>query len=271
MPRQKATERNGTGRGRLLHAPRFVGRDDEFATVTAALASPPAVVLIEGEAGIGKSRLVREYLARTEAVALVAACPPFRRPHTLGPVADALRQATGRVRDLGLSSLAGALRPLFPEWAADLPPAPEPAEDATAARHRLFCALAELSGRLGVTLIVAEDAHWADEATLEFLLFLAARPAANGPAGAATGSALGRPAPWSPARSPVPTARPSTAPWWPASATRRRPLSPATAACTRCSPRPPAASSSPPRLPATHHRPKPPLSPPDRSARSTSG
>jgi len=54
---------------------------------------------------------------------------------------DAIRQAAGSPRQLGLSGLAGALRPLFPEWSADLPPAPEPAEDATAARHRLFRAL----------------------------------------------------------------------------------------------------------------------------------
>jgi DNA-binding CsgD family transcriptional regulator len=49
----------------------------------------------------------------------------------------------------------------------------EPAEDATAARHRLFQALVELLCSLDVTLLVVEDMHWADEATLEFLLFLA--------------------------------------------------------------------------------------------------
>jgi hypothetical protein len=137
------------------------------------------VVLIEGEAGIGKSRLVQEYLASAEGGALVACCPPFGRPHTLGPVADAFHQATDGVRGLGLSGLAGALRSLFPEWVAGLPPAPEPTEDATAARHRLFRALAELASCLGVSVIVAEDAHWADEATLEFLLFLASSPAAR--------------------------------------------------------------------------------------------
>src|SRR5262249_45008848 len=106
---------------------------------------------------------------------MVAACPPFRRPCTLSPVVDAIRQATGSPRELGLSGLAGALRPLFPEWSADLPPAPEPAEDATAARHRLFRALDELLGCLGVTALVVEDVHWADEATLEFLVFLSAQ------------------------------------------------------------------------------------------------
>jgi DNA-binding CsgD family transcriptional regulator len=176
MPRQEVTERNGPGCLAPVCAPGFVGRDAQLAALASALAAPPAVVLIEGEAGIGKSRLVREYLAAGNQVALVACCPPFRRPHTLGPVADALRQVAWDVRGLQLSALAGALRSLFPEWADGLPPAPEPAEDATAARHRLFRALAEIIGRLGVTVIVAEDAHCADEATLEFLLFLASGP-----------------------------------------------------------------------------------------------
>jgi predicted ATPase len=177
---QTAADRSVAGTLSLVRAPGFVGRSRELAALTGALAGSPAVVLIEGEAGIGKSRLVREYLAspggRARTVLLVT-CPPFRQPHTLGPVAAAIRQAASDgARGLGLSGLAGALRPLFPEWSGDLPPVPEPAEDASAARHRVFAALAELLGRLGVSLLVVEDAHWADEASLEFLLYLAAGP-----------------------------------------------------------------------------------------------
>jgi DNA-binding CsgD family transcriptional regulator len=196
MSPQRVTGRNSAGRAPLVDAPGFVGRHRELADLTSALASPPAVVLIEGEAGIGKSRLVREYLAGLDEPALVACCPPFQRPHTLGPLTDALRQAAGRLATLRLSGLAGALRPLFPEWSAALPPALEPAEDATAARHRLFRALAELIDGLGVRVVVTEDAHWADEATLEFLLFLASRPASlAGPAkpGDGTGDRPGPP------------------------------------------------------------------------------
>ncbi|MEH0981389.1 ATP-binding protein [Micromonospora sp. CPCC 205556] len=43
--------------------PRFVGRDREVAALGGALGQPPAVVLIDGEAGIGKTRLLREFLA----------------------------------------------------------------------------------------------------------------------------------------------------------------------------------------------------------------
>ncbi|MET8748011.1 hypothetical protein [Streptomyces sp. NPDC004728] len=89
---------------------------------------------------------------------------------------DAIRSATEDVARLGLSGLAGALRPLFPEWASALPPAPDLAEDAAAARHQLFRAIEEILVGLEVGLLAVEDVHWAYEATLEFLLFLASRP-----------------------------------------------------------------------------------------------
>ncbi|HZC73916.1 MAG TPA: AAA family ATPase, partial [Jatrophihabitans sp.] len=171
------TARSGdVGRPQPIRSPSFVGRQAELAALAEALHGPRAVVLIEGESGIGKSRLLREFLAGATACglgALLAVCPPFREPFTLGPVVDALRQATDSVQGLTLSPLAGALRPLFPEWAAQLPPALEPAEDATAARHRLFRAIVELLDCLRVRTLIVEDVHWADEATLEFLLFLA--------------------------------------------------------------------------------------------------
>jgi DNA-binding CsgD family transcriptional regulator/tetratricopeptide (TPR) repeat protein len=173
------TDRAVTSDSRVrIRLPRFVGRDQEMAALDRALTAAPAVILVEGEAGIGKSRLITEYLAAGPGErlrVLRAACLPFRPPHTLGPLVDALRDLTEGVAGLRLSPLAGALRSLFPEWAGELPAAPQPAEDATAARHRLFRALAELIERLRVALVIVEDVHWADEATLEFLLFLTAR------------------------------------------------------------------------------------------------
>ncbi|MFC0504913.1 helix-turn-helix transcriptional regulator [Micromonospora costi] len=161
-----------------LSVPRFVGRTRELLALGEALGQPPVVILLEGEAGIGKTRLLREFLAAPsegERRALVGACPPLREPYTLGAVVDAVREGVGNGSDLRLSGLGGALRPLFPEWAANLPPAPEPLEDATAARHRLFRAFVELLSRLDVAVLALEDVHWADEATLEFLLFLVSR------------------------------------------------------------------------------------------------
>lgn len=175
-------------------SPRFVGREDELRDVRDALTPgrPAALVVVEGEAGVGKSRLVREALAAREGQAgrdgrevrgahgggtLIAVCPPFRDALTFGPVIDAVRDARpAGPAGLGLSALAGVLRPLLPEWADDLLPAPEPLPDPGAARHRLLRALAELLDRMSVRVLVVEDVHWADDATLDFLLFLTTRP-----------------------------------------------------------------------------------------------
>ena len=154
-----------------ISGPAFIGRERELIDLRHALARPPAVVLVEGEAGIGKTRLLQEVLAGSRA--LVATCPPLREPFTLGPLIDAVRNA--ELGSLRLSPLTGALRPFLPEWAAELPPAPEQLDDGTAARHRVFRALAELLEALGIELLVVEDAHWADDTTLDFLLFLQSR------------------------------------------------------------------------------------------------
>ncbi|MEY9935498.1 DNA-binding CsgD family transcriptional regulator/tetratricopeptide (TPR) repeat protein [Catenulispora sp. GP43] len=215
MDRRSAEDDQQAGASHLtrIGTPRFIGREAELTRAVRALLAPPALVLVEGEAGIGKSRLVRETLAAfrarmsaaadatvaadataaTDASAapateppateppatepLVAVCPPFREPLTLGPIVDAAREQCSDVSGLGLSALAGTLRPLFPEWSEALPPAPEPLSDPGAARHRLIRALAELLDRLGVSVLVVEDVHWADEATMDFLLFLATRRA----------------------------------------------------------------------------------------------
>jgi DNA-binding CsgD family transcriptional regulator len=156
----------------------FVGRERECAALCAALAHEPAMVLVEGEAGIGKTRLLREVLTQPAGdgrVNLLAGCPPFREPHTLAPIVDAVRASTDQIRHLALSPLAGALRPLFPEWSDHLPPMPEPLDDIRAAQYRLFRALLELLRCLDVRVLAVEDLHWADDATVEFLLFLTNR------------------------------------------------------------------------------------------------
>ncbi len=165
-----------------LLIPDFVGRERESRLLREAVSSPRALVLIEGEAGIGKSRLLLESLRSLSALRghmLTAVCPPMREPFTLGPIVEALRQASDQLSGLRLSGLQGVLRPLFPEWSENLPPMPEPAEDATASRHRVFRALMELIESLDLRVLLVEDVHWADEATLEFLLSVASLPKAR--------------------------------------------------------------------------------------------
>lgn len=159
-----------------VRVPALVGRDREREQLGRALVEP-CVVLVEGGAGVGKSRLVRELLAVApdRSRFAVGACPPFRESPTLGPIVEALRSYRDTVAGLELTPLAGALRGLFPEWAAHLPPAPEPLTEPSAVQHRLFRALAELVDVLDLTALVVEDVHWTDPATIEFLLFLLGR------------------------------------------------------------------------------------------------
>jgi DNA-binding CsgD family transcriptional regulator/tetratricopeptide (TPR) repeat protein len=158
-----------------LAVPRLVGRARDLAILDRALDERSGLAVVAGEAGIGKTRLLQELLSRRREKALLAVCPPYLEPYTLGPVIDAVRRVADRVAGLPLTGLAGALRPVFPEWAEQLPPAPEMLPDAAAARHRLLRALGELIDTLGVELVVVEDAHWADQTTLELLLLLQAR------------------------------------------------------------------------------------------------
>lgn len=162
--------------GRSAASPALVGRSAELELLVGSLVDPPAIAFVEGEAGIGKSRLVRECL-QSPAVAdlevLMVTCPPMTEPFPLGPVVDGLRRLRPRLGELELSPLAGALRPLFPEWADRLPPAPDPLDDPAETRHRLLSALSEMVDRLGIDVLVVEDAHWADAATLEWLLLTA--------------------------------------------------------------------------------------------------
>ena len=97
----------------------FVGRHDELRVVLAALRRGSAVVLVEGEAGAGKSRLLREALSRLKdenVTTLVGWCHPLREPLPFGPVVDALRQARpGPGARLGPAT--AALAPYLPELA----------------------------------------------------------------------------------------------------------------------------------------------------------
>ncbi|MFF1873204.1 ATP-binding protein [Kitasatospora herbaricolor] len=153
-----------------------VGRQRELGLLLAAVRSPPAVVLVEGEAGIGKSRLVHEAAAALAAEGrpvLTGFCHPLREPFPYGPVVDALRRAGRWLPTEGVAPTAGALAPLLPDLADRLPPPPPRPEDPQARRHQLVQATHTFLTALGPAVLVVEDLHWADEATRELLLLLA--------------------------------------------------------------------------------------------------
>ena len=158
------------GRG----ASELVGRADQLQRLVAAVSGPPAVVVVEGEAGIGKTRLVAEMSAQVwqaDRPVLTGACRRIREPFPLGPIVEALRGTSEQLTAAALSPVARALRGLLPELSQVLPPALEPLDDRGAERHRVFRGLADVLGVLGPVLVV-EDLHWADEQTVEFLAYL---------------------------------------------------------------------------------------------------
>ncbi|MFD9704497.1 ATP-binding protein [Lentzea sp. NPDC059081] len=164
-------------------SPVLVGRGDQLGALRAAVPSHPAVVLVEGEAGVGKSRLVRELLdADLGPIAvLMGHCQPVGEPFPYGAVLEALRDCTDRLARTRsrLSPVAGVLGALLPELAEHLPAPPPPTGDPRAERHRVFRAMRELISVLGPVLLVVEDLHWADDASRQLLRFLMGDPPAN--------------------------------------------------------------------------------------------
>jgi DNA-binding CsgD family transcriptional regulator len=151
-----------------------VGRDRELALLRAAATAPPCVLVVTGEAGVGKSTLAAAFPAGDHPV-LVGHCHALRQPFPLGPVIEAVSDARARIAGLTLSPLAGALQPLLPELSDALPPPLAPLGDAVSERHRVFRALAEVLTALGDATLVVEDLHWADPVTCELMTFLADR------------------------------------------------------------------------------------------------
>ena len=164
---------------RRLRQAAMIGRDAELARAVQALRSPPSVVMIEGEAGLGKSRLVAE-LAKDRSMLprrfLIGRCRPIREPFPLGPVLEAVRQLREALVTTGLSPVVGVLGSWLPELADVLPGPPPALPDRVAERHRVFRALVEVLSASGPTVLVLEDLHWADEQTADFVSYLLGDP-----------------------------------------------------------------------------------------------
>src|SRR5438067_4236296 len=148
------------------------------------------VVLLSGEAGIGKSRLAAE--AKTDATAqgfllLQSQCFPTDRSCPCAPLLELLRShfATSSPEQVAteMGSLAPALSPLLPDLLprpSDLPPLPPLAPEHE--KRRLFAALAQLflgQATKQAMLLIVEDLHWSDETSLDFLHYLARRCTAS--------------------------------------------------------------------------------------------
>ena len=172
----------GSGPERLGRPP-LVGRGPQRARLTelwrAAEAGQARLVLVAGEAGAGKTRLVEElrsWCAQHGAATAEARSYPAEGALAYGPVAawlraDPLAGHRGRLDPAQLAELARLLPEAAPGL-GDAALASAPAADPER-RRLLFEALARalLAGG-GPLLLVADDLHWADQETLQFLHYL---------------------------------------------------------------------------------------------------
>ncbi|MFH8379794.1 AAA family ATPase [Kitasatospora sp. NPDC018058] len=162
-------------------SPVFVGRGSEITELTDALrragTGSPQAVLIGGEAGVGKTRLLEEFLQRAGdrgAVITLGSCLEVGAEGLpYAPLAAALRRlhrSLGAELEAAAAGSEGHLARLLSEFGeADGEPNDE------YSRARLFEHTARLFERLGAerTLVLAvEDLHWSDRSTRELLAFL---------------------------------------------------------------------------------------------------
>ena len=176
-------------RGGTIATP-FLGRegtlDHLLSLWSRAAEGSGTTVLLRGEAGIGKSRLVAEVLrSQREVPAVRLFCAPHQATMALQPVIDHLETTARITRVVDTANQLSRLRALIPDAdpvdlrliaelllidTADLPPLP--AINPGRRRARLIQALVTyLTGKAaqGPLLALLEDAHWADPSTLELI------------------------------------------------------------------------------------------------------
>ena len=164
-------------------SPVFVGRRGDLQAVADAFVTArqgdPAVVIVSGEAGVGKTRLVEEAGATARAAGgqlIAGGCVELGGDAMpLAPLAEALRSLAHQVPPDELDELLGSARAEL----ARLVPQLDPDHTAIAAERPQPAQLLELvlgaiarAGRDRPLVVVFEDLHWADQSTLELVTLL---------------------------------------------------------------------------------------------------
>jgi DNA-binding CsgD family transcriptional regulator len=158
----------------------FVGRVAELDQLSTLLARArerePATVLVNGDAGLGKTRLLREFtsLARLSgAFVLVGGCVPLGSvaiPY--GPLIEALRAFVRREGERRVRELAG---PVWPELAGLIADFTGEDTDRQGSQHRVFLAISRFLDQLcsrAPVVVVLEDLQWTDPSTVDLLAYL---------------------------------------------------------------------------------------------------
>lgn len=162
---------------------RLWGREEELRQVAEAIARRAPLVLVVGDAGIGKTSLVQRALgeARAGAMAVLGGCLSLAESLPLLPFGEALRGLDAPSVARGLSGLPASLRPallpLLPAAGTGPAAGVEGEERGGWEQARLFFAVAAFLRPLAATspvVIAIEDLHWADPMTLDLLTYLVA-------------------------------------------------------------------------------------------------
>lgn len=171
-----------------VRCPVLIGRADELALLQDLLRRADGrdghAALIAGDAGIGKSRLVAELVARAAAAGaqvLSGACAEAELTISFLPFVEAISNRLAL--DDGVRDELGPFRHELARLVPSLSEEPPPVDphDPAAGRLRLFDAAAALIrhlGRRSVVVLVVEDLQWADPSTRELFDYLVrvARP-----------------------------------------------------------------------------------------------
>ena len=175
--------------GRLRRTP-FVGRGDECRAIGRLLdlakGGQGGILVISGEAGLGKTRLAEEMMADAERKGFntfTGHCYEVEGALSYMPFVEIFESIAQALPENDLRSVLGDAAPelakLVPDIRRLLPDTPAPAQLAfQQERHFLFNRIAEFIDRLASQrplMIVLEDLHWADDATLFLLQHLASR------------------------------------------------------------------------------------------------
>jgi len=166
----------------------LVGRADARAelmeAIEQALTGASGLVLLAGEAGQGKSRLLREIAAGAAWRGAQVSWGRGRedaQARPFGALHEALREVLTPMRARQLAELLptrtlDTLLPLLPELAALLPEHPfrlhDPGQQPVAALHAALAAVLLALGQIAPQLLILEDLHWFDRATLDALAAL---------------------------------------------------------------------------------------------------
>lgn len=169
-------------------SPAVFGRDAELAALDEALTLARSgrgqVVLIAGEAGIGKTRLVAEVRSRARAPeleVLEGRCFEADRALPFAPFIDLvegwIRERSSEDVTSAFAGAVGALLRVVPGLAERLPAVPAPAPlDPEQEKRRIVRTILAFVARLAVVapvVVVIEDAHWSDDPSLDLISALA--------------------------------------------------------------------------------------------------